>query len=309
MDLRHLSYFMSVVEHGSINAASRELLIGQPSLSRQIRKLERDLGVQLFSRGHRLDLTPIGTAFVPIARDLLSRVNQAHIAVKSLYSNSPARLTIAAPHTTVADVIAPYISTAEAQGALTDIREVLPIAVYQELFSGRADLVIATTTPPARYSSLVVGTAPIWAQVPAEHVLAAQGSVLLDQLASYAIAIVDDNHFVRRIFDDAMASRGLSTDIAFETQSSHASQALAASHRAVCISSDDSRFGLKSLSIVPTSETAPLAITLFAAWDPQHYAAGNIAETAAKIRNFYAERHDTNATIQSLRKKHRKPAL
>ena len=51
MDLRLVGYFLKVYEEGSISAAARELHIGQPSLSRQIRKLERDLGITLFTAG------------------------------------------------------------------------------------------------------------------------------------------------------------------------------------------------------------------------------------------------------------------
>lgn len=289
VDLRLLTYFLRVIEAGSVSAASKILLIGQPSLSRQIRKLERDLGVPLFTHGARMVPTAAGLAFVPIARDLLSRVQQAEAKIKSLKTTESIRLTIAAPTTTVADVIAPFIAAAGARGLLSNIRESLPNVVYNELAAGKADLVIGTGPPPTGLEYLVVGLAPIWAQVPKDHRLANESEITLKELSSDHIAVVDDAHYIRRIFDDAMAQEGLASNIAFETQSSHASQALAAAHRAVCISSDDPRFGLTPLLIRTPGKSKPLSITLFAAWDGLHYAANHIAETAKKLQTFYSQ--------------------
>jgi len=289
MDLRLVSYFLEVVEQGSVSAAAKTLHIGQPSLSRQIRKLEREIGVPLFTHGTRVTPTAAGVAFIPIARDLLIRANQAELKIRSLKRNESIRLTIAAPPTTVADVIAPYIASAGSAGLLSNIRESLPNVVYNELTSGRADLVVGTGPPPAHVEYLVIGSAPIWAQVPAGHPLANEAEISLVELSSNLIAVVDDDHYVRRIFDDAMAQEGLASNIAFETQSSHASQALAAAHRAVCISSDDPRYGLRPLLIHTKNKSKPLSITLFAAWDGMHYASSHISDIAKKLQAFYSQ--------------------
>lgn len=288
VDLRLVSYFLEVIERGSVSAAAKTLHIGQPSLSRQIRKLEREIGIPLFAHGARVVPTAAGVAFIPIARDLLIRASQAELKIRSLKKNEFIRLTIAAAPTTVADVIAPYIASAEAAGLLSNIRESLPNVVYNELTSGRADLVIGTGPPPAHVEYLVIGSAPIWAQVPKDHSLANESEISLTELSANLIAVVDDDHYVRRIFDDAMAQEGLASNIAFETQSSHASQALAAAHRAVCISSDDPRYGLRPLLIRTKSKSKPLSITLFAAWDGKHYAASHIADIAKKLQAFYS---------------------
>jgi DNA-binding transcriptional LysR family regulator len=287
MDLRLLSYFLSIVEKGSVTSASKVLHIGQPSLSRQIRKFERDLGIQLLSKGPRMKPTAAGLAFLPIARDLMSRAEQAESAARALESKASIRLTIAGPPTTVADIIAPFIALADTKGFLTNIRECLPSAVYEELLSGRADLVIGTNPPPSQLQSSVIGRVPIWAQVPADHPMAKKKTVTVSELSNQPIAIVDDHNNVRRIFDNALAKEGLPINIAFETQSSHASQALAAANRAICISSDDPRYGLHPLLIETPHGTSPLLITLFAAWDPLHYASQSIVETVAEIRQFH----------------------
>ena len=64
MELRHLRYFVAVAEEGSVTlAAARRLHTAQPSLSRQLRDLEREVGVQLLLRTVRgIELTPAGRA-------------------------------------------------------------------------------------------------------------------------------------------------------------------------------------------------------------------------------------------------------
>jgi len=288
MDLRLVSYFLKVYEAGSISAAARELRVGQPSLSRQLRKLERDLGVTLFTAGQRATATSAALAFVPIARDLLSHAEQAEAKMKSKDHDANVRLTIAGPPTTVADIIAPFIATSGADGSLANVREVLPTAVYLELAQYRVDLVVGSSPPPSHLEHIVLGHAPIWAQLPEDEKNIDRKEISLIEVTSYPIAIVDDNHNVRRIFDQAISEAGLSVDIAFETQSTQASQALAAAHRAVCISSDDPRFGLHPLLIKRADTNAPLSITLFCAWDPKHFAIKQIKSTALALQEFYS---------------------
>lgn len=73
MDLKQLSYFMTVVEDGSISAAARTLHISQPPLSLHIRQLEEELGCLLFERGsRRIQLTPAGRVLYERAQTLLS---------------------------------------------------------------------------------------------------------------------------------------------------------------------------------------------------------------------------------------------
>jgi LysR family transcriptional regulator, hca operon transcriptional activator len=82
MELRHLRYFVAVAETGSFTtAAEQRLHTAQPSLSRQIRDLEEEVGTPLFLRGARgVELTPSGRVFLDHARVMLS---QAEVAVQS----------------------------------------------------------------------------------------------------------------------------------------------------------------------------------------------------------------------------------
>jgi LysR family transcriptional regulator, benzoate and cis,cis-muconate-responsive activator of ben and cat genes len=71
MELRHLRYFLAVIEHGTVTAAASQLHIAQPAISRQLQALERELGVALFTRrGPRLVLTHAGIEMLCIRTSL-----------------------------------------------------------------------------------------------------------------------------------------------------------------------------------------------------------------------------------------------
>src|SRR5246500_3930564 len=86
MELRHLRYFVAVAEAGGLTvAAQRKLHTSQPSLSRQIRDLENEVGAQLLTRGVRgIELTPAGRAFLDHARLVLSQVEAAADAARGI---------------------------------------------------------------------------------------------------------------------------------------------------------------------------------------------------------------------------------
>src|ERR1700722_6596957 len=84
MELRHLRYFIAVAEAGSVTVAAQRMLhTSQPSLSRQIRDLEHEVGTQLLTRRARgIELTPAGRAFLEHARSVLSQVEAAGEAAR-----------------------------------------------------------------------------------------------------------------------------------------------------------------------------------------------------------------------------------
>jgi LysR family hca operon transcriptional activator len=84
MELRHLRYFIAVAEAGSLTVAAQHILhTSQPSLSRQIRDLEDEVGAQLLTRRARgIEMTPAGRAFLEHARSALSQVEAAAEAAR-----------------------------------------------------------------------------------------------------------------------------------------------------------------------------------------------------------------------------------
>ncbi|MDV6243534.1 LysR family transcriptional regulator [Rhodococcus opacus] len=96
MDMRQMEYFLAVVDCGGVTRAAAQLRVAQPSLSQAVRKLEKDLGVELFHRvGRGLVLSPAGEALVGPARSILREVESAENAVRDVGAMRGGRIDIA----------------------------------------------------------------------------------------------------------------------------------------------------------------------------------------------------------------------
>ena len=215
MELRHLRYFIAVAEEGSLTlAAERRLHTAQPSLSRQIRDLEIEVGVQLMTRSARgTELTAAGRAFLDHARLALAQVEAAAEAARRAAQPSKASLIIG------------FLTGQEMQWlpeAMHVLRDELP----------NIDIVISSQTSPELALSLMRGKAdigfmrpeqgmpelefklltkePIVAVLPRDHPLAAAESVDPRDIAGETVIGVSETAPVLRIvIDDYFKTAGI----------------------------------------------------------------------------------------------------
>jgi len=110
MELRHLRYFVAVAEELNFSRAAGRVYLSQPALSQQIRKLEEELGVNLFHRTkRRVELTEAGKVLLEGARQALVQIEQTTRAVREVGGAAGSHLKVGFPeyanHTIVAEIL------------------------------------------------------------------------------------------------------------------------------------------------------------------------------------------------------------
>jgi DNA-binding transcriptional LysR family regulator len=191
LDLRLVRYFTVVAEHRHFGRAAADLLIAQPSLSRQIRRLEQQLGARLLDRtpqGTRL--TEAGEVFLPRARALLRSATQAAAATKA--AAQPSRITVGY---TPGLIITPAIRHLRYQNPDADV-QTLHLGwnePREALLDHRVDA--AVTRLPLATDGLhvtILYDEPRLLLVAVDHRLAGKESVMLDDIADEPIPRMPD---------------------------------------------------------------------------------------------------------------------
>lgn len=289
MDLRLLRYLVATADAGSATRAAAQLHVTQPVLSRQLRQLEQQLGLRLFEReGRRLRLTSAGEEFLVEARALLDQAEQAARAAESLASGRLTTLHLAAPTTTLTDVVAPFLATLDDDDPMPMVRGLDPGGSLAAIRAG-ADLAVVTRPPTRPLAARPLASLPVWAYVRADDPWAGRSAVPLDDLARRRLVLLTPDFRPRALLDAAMDTAELSYSDHVAVTNAQVAQAIAAAGRGVAVVSDDPRFGLVPLRI--EGPDGVVRINLYAAWDARHHAAATLAELADRLAAFCVDRY------------------
>ncbi|HKC52943.1 MAG TPA: LysR family transcriptional regulator [Myxococcota bacterium] len=181
MELRHLRYFVAVVEEGSLTtAAELRLHTSQPSLSRQIRDLEYEVGAQLLSRSVRgVELTAAGKAFLDHARLALAQVDAAVEAARR--ASQPARKTFAIGFQTGHEMNwlpqAMHVLRDELKNIHVTVSSDYSPDLAEALVRGRLDVAFLRVEPTFDLGYEVVDHEPLIVLMPSDHRLASREAI------------------------------------------------------------------------------------------------------------------------------------
>jgi LysR family transcriptional regulator, hca operon transcriptional activator len=241
MELRHLRYFVAVAEEGSLTlAAERRLHTAQPSLSRQIRDLERELGVDLISRNSRgVELTSAGKAFLDHARLVLQQVDAARRAARTAAAPEETKLTLG------------FLSGCEPEwlpAAMDVLRDELPETAINiaskhspQLAEGLAkgELDAAFLRPEQHYHDLiykVLINEPLVVMLPSDHRLAEREAIDPRDLADQKfIGMADQAPVLRSITEGYLRLSQINLDATYRAEYLSMAMSLVASTRAVTL--------------------------------------------------------------------------
>ena len=181
MELRHLRYFVAVVEEGSLTtAAEKRLHTSQPSLSRQIRDLEDEVGADLLSRSvHGVELTAAGQAFLDHARLALAQVDAAVEAARR--AAQPGKQTFAIGFQTGHEMTwlprAMHVLRDELKNIQVTVSSDYSPDLAEALVRGRLDLAFLRVEPGYDLEYHVVDREPLVVLMPSDHRLTAKQAI------------------------------------------------------------------------------------------------------------------------------------
>lgn len=240
MELRHLRYFVAVVEEGSFTtAAEGRLHTSQPSLSRQIRDLEYEVGAELLSRSvHGVELTAAGKAFLDHARLALMQVDAAVEAAHR--AAQPARKTFAIGFQTGHEMNWLPQAMHVLRDELTNI-EVKVSSDYspdlaEALARGRLDLAFMRVEPGYDLGYHVVDREPLIVLMPSDHRLAAKQAIHPRELVGEIfIGGANKAHVLRAVTEDYLRRSGVDIKLDHGVDNMAKAMSLVASTRGLAL--------------------------------------------------------------------------
>ncbi len=223
MELRQLEYFLTVAKEGNVTRAARKLYTAQPSLSRQIHKLEEELGAPLFDRSRRgMRLTTVGETFLHYVERGFAQFDAGRQAVQDLLGPEHGHVRLAFLPAVGADLLPGALAAYRARypGVQFTLRQSRTLETLRWLASGEVDLCIATALPYNRDDG-EFGRAPLlveelYAALPPTHRLAAQGQLAVQDLRDEAFVLVSGGSGLRRVIEAACQQVGFLPHVAVE---------------------------------------------------------------------------------------------
>ncbi|HEY1597895.1 MAG TPA: LysR substrate-binding domain-containing protein [Thermoleophilaceae bacterium] len=198
MELRQLASFVAVAEELHFRRAAERLHLAQPSVSQQIRTLEAELGVQLFTRNRRgASLTAAGAALLPEAKALLARADQAAALARATGSGERGRLRISLTRSLTGGIAGSIVDGYRARypEVELDLRLGTTMLHVEQLLAG--DIDVGFVRPPLEIDGLeelVLGREPLVVVLPKGHELTKSNRVRKGDLQGEPLVWWPEHH-------------------------------------------------------------------------------------------------------------------
>lgn len=278
MDRRGLEYFRAVADAGSISTAAMEMHVTQPAVSKQIARLESELGVQLFHRmPSGMVMTPAGETLLELGAGLLTKFERLESVIRARYLGRDS-FRVACPHATADAILAPFI--ADTNAPIADLRIVTASEVDKSL-DHEVDLAVSSIVPPNNRRRITITEIPIMIQCTeeAQAIFQPSGRGDLERLANEWVIVPGTGVGV------AVKKAAESLEhppLVREVSAGSIAQGLAANSHGFALVTESRRFGLGAIPAYSRGEL--VTITLYASWDIHHAASPELANVAQSLR-------------------------
>ncbi|WP_410770521.1 LysR family transcriptional regulator [Fontibacillus sp. BL9] len=221
MELRQIQYFIEVAKLEHVTEASYALHVSQSAVSRQIFKLESELGVDLFiHEGRKVKLTPIGRLFLEHMEHLMKVIDNAQQEISEYLDPERGTVRIGFPSSMAAQMIPKVVSAF--RGRYPSVHFQLQHGSYKELVEwvAKGDMNLAIMGPVPQNEPQIKGVVlfeeKFAALLPAGHPLAGQTTVTLNELKEDLFVLFPEGFVLRDIVVKACANIGFQPKVKFE---------------------------------------------------------------------------------------------
>ncbi len=226
MELTALRQLVAIAEAGHMTRAARSLGVTQPTLSAMVRRLEEELGVELFHRTPRgVVPTEAGRALIEHAAEAIRAADRGVEAVRAIAGLEAGSVRVGGGATAMGALLPGVIGRVRRDhpGLRFTAREAGSAAVAAGVRSGELDLGIVTLAEDGEPGEDLIVTATLTDEltliVPPEHRLAAKKSFRFADLAGEAVVAFEAGSAVREVIDAAAARHGVALDVVVELRS------------------------------------------------------------------------------------------
>lgn len=222
MKLQQLRYLTAIARNNlNISTAAESLYTSQPGISKQLRLLEEELGVELFSRNgkHLTEITPIGRQIIARAESILREVNNIQILAEEYRDDRKGSLSIATTYTQARYALPPVIKVFRERYPAVALRihQGSPAQIAELAQSGEVDFAIATEAMEL-FEDLMMMPCYIWRRcvlVPRGHPLTERVNLTLHDVARYPLVTYVFGFTGRSQLDEAFRVAQLKPVVAF----------------------------------------------------------------------------------------------
>lgn len=307
MDERLLKSFATTAQLGSVTLAAGRLNLTQPALSRQIQRLERDLGVPLFSRdGRNLRLSPQGERLLADVHEVLAASRRLHDSVAELRKGECGILRVGACSQVIERHMSEILPRWHQENPNVDIRleEGGGAEISRRLAAGELTIAINARhfASPDRFERLDIGAMRVRAFSRPGTFAPDADAITFAELSEHPLLLLNNRHFTRQVMEEAARATHCLLRPALEAGSPHTLLAIAGNSGGVAVVPDlgrQARGGLVAHDILV--EGIPLAFEMSAIWRRgQPLAAYGRRFIETLRRDLLADRGGEGATVAGL---------
>jgi LysR family transcriptional regulator, cys regulon transcriptional activator len=222
MKLQQLKYIWEVAHHDlNVSATAQSLYTSQPGISKQIRLLEDELGVEIFSRSgkHLTRITPAGESILKTVGEILRKVESIKQVAQEFSNERKGTLTLATTHTQARYALPSVVSSFIKQypDVALHMHQGTPMQISEMAADGSVDFAIATEAMEL-FSDLIMLPCYRWNRcvvVPKNHPLTQVSNLTLEDIAKHPIVTYVFGFTGRSKLDEAFMNRGLVPRVVF----------------------------------------------------------------------------------------------